>query len=228
MRVVHESSERDIQVRRVMDALTELAAQIMRISAGAGNVARMGDAMGRLNQAISEMPHGAPGLSHYEALEALRFTTDRFERFDEIRDAIEEIARYSLRFVASRYQGLNTQVRTGGSDIIRATEALEWAREESRRRGAPHVSVEDLRARMEISMLSSGMKEALAFAALKGRPAKKRTKRPNSGSLTALERRAMIVRGTSVYDCEITEKGRHALEAIQSGRDLFGPDQQGG
>ena len=62
--------------------------------------------------------------------------------------------------------------------------------------------------------LSPSMKEALAFVATEDLAEKKKLKRPRSMSFYALEMRGMIFRGSTVYDCSLTEKGRRAFEAI--------------
>ncbi len=64
--------------------------------------------------------------------------------------------------------------------------------------------------------LSPRMKEALAFAATED-PAEKKLERPHAASLEALERRGLIFLSSTDYDCSLTEKGRRAFEAIQSG-----------
>ncbi len=112
-----------------MDALTELAAQIMRISAGAGDVSRMGEALDRLNEAIADMPDGAVLLYKHEAEEALSFAPNHS---DEISRSIDEIACHSLRLVASRYQGLRTQESQARVNLRDAIRDLEDVRARNR------------------------------------------------------------------------------------------------
>ncbi len=64
--------------------------------------------------------------------------------------------------------------------------------------------------------LSPSMKEALAFVATEDLAEKKKLKRPRPMSFEALEKRRMIFRGSTDYDCSLTEKGRRAFDAIQS------------
>ncbi len=65
-----------------------------------------------------------------------------------------------------------------------------------------------------VLMLSPSMKEALAFVATEDLAEKKKLKRPRSKTFEALEKRGMIFRGSTDYDCSLTEKGRRAFEAI--------------
>ncbi len=62
--------------------------------------------------------------------------------------------------------------------------------------------------------LSPSMRKALAFVATEDLAEKKKLKRPLSTTLKALEKRRMIFRGSTYYDCSLTEKGRRAFEAI--------------
>ncbi len=66
----------------------------------------------------------------------------------------------------------------------------------------------------DVLKLSPSMKEALAFVATEDLAEKKKLKRPRSKTFEALEKRGMIFRGSTVYDCSLTEKGRRAFEAI--------------
>ena len=129
MRVVHETSERDIQARQVMDALTGLAAQIMRLAAGAGSISRMGRTLSDLNEALAAMPDGAVLLFDDEAGEALDFTSSNADAVDR---SFEEIARQSLRLVASRYQRLRAQTSIAKRSLLDAISSLERAREDDR------------------------------------------------------------------------------------------------
>ncbi len=52
------------------------------------------------------------------------------------------------------------------------------------------------------------------FVATEDLAEKKKLKRPHSKTFEALEKRGMIFRGSTVYDCSPTEKGRRAFEAI--------------
>ncbi len=62
--------------------------------------------------------------------------------------------------------------------------------------------------------LSPSMKEALAFVATEDLAEKKKLKRPRPTTFKALEKRGMIFQGSTVYYCNLTEKGRRAFEAI--------------
>ncbi len=62
--------------------------------------------------------------------------------------------------------------------------------------------------------LSPSMKKALAFVATEDLAEKKKLKRPRSKTFEALEKRGMIFRGSTDYDCSLTERGRRTFEAI--------------
>ena len=62
--------------------------------------------------------------------------------------------------------------------------------------------------------LSPSMKEALAFVATEDLAEKKKLKRPRPNTFEVLEKRGMIFRDSTVYDCSLTERGRRAFEAI--------------
>ena len=62
--------------------------------------------------------------------------------------------------------------------------------------------------------LSPSMKEALAFVATEDLAEKKKLKRPRPNTFEVLEKRGMIFRDSTVYDCSLTERGRRAFETI--------------
>lgn len=54
VRLVHEQSEADIRARKVGEALAELTAQLLRLSAGAGSVSRLVAALRALDETMAE------------------------------------------------------------------------------------------------------------------------------------------------------------------------------
>lgn len=235
MRLVHETPERDIRVREVKRALRKLAAQIMRIAAGAGDVRRMGDALERLNEAMDAMRDQRAILFQEEAAEALRFAeADDFPDYDgyEIERAVDEILRHALRLVASRYQDQRSQVSIAEGDLQTAIQSMDRAlrdlREKGRRGdpkpdGSPKPLWSDPRDGTGIAIspqpkLTPRMMEALAFAAIKDRAERVRSKRPHPQSLAALEKRGMVVLGPTNLDYRLTEKGREALSNVRRRR----------
>ncbi len=190
-----------------MDALTELAAQIMRISAGAGSVARMGRALDRLNEEIADMPDGAALLHQHEAAEALRFTTDDSQEFDEISDSIDEIARHSLRLVASRYQELLTHERLARGKLRDAIRDLEDVRARNRAKHQPlSRKIPDEHVHLT---LTDPQKRALKFlAATEGE--REGVARPSKASLAELAHGGLARKTKAALGYAITKRGRGA------------------
>jgi hypothetical protein len=132
--------------------------------------------------------------------DALRRQADNFIELEELKDVI----------------GRPPRPAPVESDIVPPVEGLERAQEEIRHRPSPPVPSEEALDTVNTLTLSPRMKEALAFVATE-EPAEKKLERPHSGSLEALERRGLIFLSSTVDDCSLTDEGRRAFEAIQSG-----------
>ena len=102
------------------------------------------------------------------------------------------------------------------SNEVEEPNVQETCQEEIRHRPSPPVPSEEALDTVNTLTLSPRMKEALAFVATE-EPAEKKLERPHSGSLEALERRGLIFLSSTVDDCSLTDEGRRAFEAIQSG-----------
>ncbi len=187
-----------------MDALTELAAQIMRIAAGAGDVSRMGEAIDRLNEAIIDMPDGAVLLFKNEAAEALSFAP---KYSDEISDSIDEIARHSLRLVASRYQELLTHERLACDNLRDAIRDLEDVRARNR---AKHQTLSRAIPDDLVHLtLTDPQKRALKYlAATEGE--REGVARPSKAILAELARGGLARKTRAALGYSITKRGRGA------------------
>lgn len=211
MRVVAQNSERDIKARRVMEALAELAAQIMRIAAGGGDVVRLRDALEQLDQAISDMPSGSILLMQHEVAEALRFAPPVRPETDEermIEYAIDDIARHSLRLVASRYQDLLTQERHARTGLFGAIKFLEDARERSRARHQP-LSRKVPTHLVHLTM-NQKQRRALKYLASVEGAEREATGRPSKDTLAELATAGLARKSNDPIGYSITGRGRDA------------------
>ena len=132
--------------------------------------------------------------------DVLRRQADNFIELEELKDVI----------------GKPPRSAPVGSDSVPAVEGLERTREEIRQRPPPPAKSEEALDTVNALTLSPRMKDALAFVATED-PAEKKLERPHAASLEALERRGLIFLSSTVDDCSLTDEGRRAFEAIQSG-----------
>lgn len=211
VRLVHEQSEKDIQARKLWAALAELTAQLLRLSAGAGSVARLVEALKSFDDVVAESG-GAVLLQRTDLQTALRACRNGWdEDLSDVEDAREEIIRHALRVAASRLEANPLQERRSSSDLTDALGRLDRTREDNRRRFIEERreqkrTVEDAVA----GMLSPTMRRGLAFLAEADSSARRAIPRPQQRTLAALEERGLIVRGEGPLGYALTPAGKRA------------------
>ena len=215
VRLVHEQSEAEIHARRVGEALAELTAQLLRLSAGAGSVSRLVAALRSLDETMEEA--GGSVVLHQAGLhDALRFDRRDLSDFTlDIHRETESIIRHALRVTASRLEGNTVQESRSEHELHRAISEIERLREASRKRF--HEERRAGRADAEASVrallansLTPAMANALAFLAVTDREARKALPRPQTRTLLALQDRKMIAPGDGPLGYVLTPAGRRA------------------
>lgn len=220
VRLVHEQSEADIHARKVGEALAELTAQLLRVSAGAGSLERLGDALDDLHEQIAS----AGGNSVLYRAPIPDVCLDAVEeRLRDVDARIEKIIRNSLRVAASRLEGNRLQENRSKNEIHSAISDIEWFREEKRKqfreerrdgRAAAEASARALLA----NSLTPAMANALAFLAVTDREARKALPRPQTRTLLALQDRKLIAAGDGPLGYVLTPAGRRARAGGKSRR----------
>lgn len=137
--IVSEQSEREIKTNAAANhlshALVELAANILRVTRGAGRPHSIGRECFEVVDALQSYREAAGLWPPSELVaEALRFT--RSDRAREMSDqaraqqrAIEQVARGGMQYAASRMLGQSTQVSAGQTEIFAGIRAIERADE---------------------------------------------------------------------------------------------------
>lgn len=211
VRIVHEQSERDLRIREVQQALADMAAQLMRLSAQAGSIWRFDQALKEFAKAMRELPSGPPLLEH-EAQSALMFS--RGVSSDEVDDELGNVLTQALRVVASRLERNDLQEQRSRGALL---EAMERHQEACTRRAQRWREEYSLRRPLSIGerfalSLSHSMTAALLFIKESDGRRRREMKRPHNASLRALENRSLIRPGDGVLGYVLTEEGERVIE----------------
>ena len=184
LRVVSENSQADIAKewarRDVSQALRELAANLLRVTRGAGkSYALIGQAI-EFVEAVQAYEQKVGQRLDPAALEAMLRYRDAEENseaspYDDVEFAKREISRAGLQVVASRLLRQSTQISRAESDLVDAIRYYREAIEAAKAARRPQTYADLLKLR-------SSAPKSKARASAKRPGTKHRTNRPDSES----------------------------------------------
>jgi uncharacterized membrane protein YccC len=172
LRVVSERSERELQQEYASStferAVRELAANIMRVSRGAGRpveIAPQALAVSKAAQAFWDAHQRWPADELHRFLDvSAPYRADRSEHADAWQSAEDEIVDGALQIAASTLLGQLTQRAAGDKQMIRGVQEIERLREANRREWQ---KPKDKKGKVETSDLDARL---LAFSQREPKP----------------------------------------------------------
>lgn len=210
IRLVSERSEREIAIAELGEALAELAAQMMRLSAGGGSTARWIEALGMVVGRFDRVVDGQPfGISLFDLRKALKFSRSEMKVLPIDRE-IDSIATHALRLVASRLEGNDVQERFSEGKLKEAIRHLEEAREERYGEWTQRPPGAFSEVDWTDYSLTAPMIAALEYLSEPDEKAPRRKRPPGASTMRALLGREMIERGEGPMGYMLTARGREA------------------